>query len=106
MKNITISVDDGTYRLSRIQAAKSGTTVTALVREYLRLLAEEHSPDTVAARCEISAEVDVAIDMDPEYHKRRKRLNEVVDAIHTRGGGLRMAENLPREELYRPDAFR
>lgn len=31
---------------------------------------------------------------------RRRRLREVVDKITADGGGLRMAENLSREELY------
>ena len=36
MKNITLSVDDDTYRLARIAAAERDTTVSALVRAYLR----------------------------------------------------------------------
>jgi hypothetical protein len=36
MKNITLSVDDETYRLARISAAERNTTVSALVRDYLR----------------------------------------------------------------------
>ena len=35
MKNITLSVDDETYRLARIRAAEAGTSVSALVRAYL-----------------------------------------------------------------------
>lgn len=36
MKNITLSVDDETYRLARITAAEHNTTVSAMVRDYLR----------------------------------------------------------------------
>jgi hypothetical protein len=39
MKNITISVDDDTYRLARIKAAERGTSVSALVKEFLTDLA-------------------------------------------------------------------
>lgn len=39
MKNITLSVDDETYRLARIAAAERNTTVSALVRDYLRSVA-------------------------------------------------------------------
>lgn len=39
MKNITLSVDDETYRLARIGAAERNTTVSALVRDDLRGLA-------------------------------------------------------------------
>jgi len=35
MKNITVSVDEETYRLSRIKAAEEDTSVSALVRAYL-----------------------------------------------------------------------
>lgn len=35
MKNITISLDDETYRRARIKAAELETSVSALVRGYL-----------------------------------------------------------------------
>ena len=35
MKNITVSVDNETYSRARIVAAGRGTTVTALVRDFL-----------------------------------------------------------------------
>ncbi len=35
MKNITVSVDDETYRRARIVAASRGTSVSAIVREFL-----------------------------------------------------------------------
>ncbi len=35
MRNITVSVDDETYRQARIVAAQRDTSVSALVREYL-----------------------------------------------------------------------
>lgn len=38
MKNITVSVDESTYRTARIEAAKRDTSVSALVREYLSTL--------------------------------------------------------------------
>jgi plasmid stability protein len=41
MKNITVSVDDDTYRQARIQAAERETSVSALVREFLTDLATE-----------------------------------------------------------------
>jgi len=44
MKNITLSVDEETYRLARIAAAERNTTVSALVRDYLRAV-------TRPARC-------------------------------------------------------
>ena len=35
MKNITVSVDDETYRKARIRAAELDTSVSAMVREFL-----------------------------------------------------------------------
>ncbi len=36
MKNLTVSVPDEVYRDARIRAAEQGTSVSALVTEYLR----------------------------------------------------------------------
>ena len=38
MKNITVAVDDEVYRRARIAAAERSTSVSALVRDYLRAL--------------------------------------------------------------------
>jgi len=38
MKNITVSVPDDVYRAARIRAAERGSSVSALVSEYLRSL--------------------------------------------------------------------
>lgn len=38
MKNITVSVPDDVYREARIRAAECGSSVSALVAEYLRSL--------------------------------------------------------------------
>ena len=46
MKNITVSIDEQTHRLARIRAAELDTSVSALVRDYLRHLAAE--PDAGA----------------------------------------------------------
>jgi plasmid stability protein len=38
MRRITVSLDDNTYRTARIVAAERGTSVTAMVRDYLQSL--------------------------------------------------------------------
>ena len=43
MKNITVSLDDDTYRRARIRAAELDTSVSALVRRYLVDLAGSES---------------------------------------------------------------
>lgn len=36
MKNVTVSLDDATYRSARVRAAEMGRSLSALVREFLR----------------------------------------------------------------------
>jgi hypothetical protein len=43
MKNITVSLDDDTYRRARIIAAERETSVSALVRRFLTELAAAES---------------------------------------------------------------
>jgi plasmid stability protein len=43
VKNITVSVDDETYRRARIKAAEQDTSVSALVRQFLIDLATGES---------------------------------------------------------------
>ena len=43
MKNITVSLDDETYRRARIKAAEANTSVSALVKQYLTQLAAGES---------------------------------------------------------------
>ncbi|WP_342361546.1 DUF6364 family protein [Terrarubrum flagellatum] len=50
MKNITVSVDDDTYRRARVKAAERDTSVSALVRDYLTSLAGEESEAEKLAR--------------------------------------------------------
>ena len=92
MRNITVSVDEGTYRLARIRAAELDTSVSALVREYLGTLAVEGT--TGGARAKGEAEL------------RRRLLDDVIADFKARGVGLRMADNLPRDELYDREAAR
>jgi plasmid stability protein len=41
VKNITVAVPDDVYRGARIRAAERGTSVSALVSDYLRALSED-----------------------------------------------------------------
>ncbi len=41
MKNITLKIDDGVYRRARILAARRGTSVSGMVREFLVALESE-----------------------------------------------------------------
>jgi plasmid stability protein len=46
VKNITVSVPDDVYRQARISAAERGSSVSALVTDYLRSLSERESDFT------------------------------------------------------------
>ena len=96
MKNITVSIDEGTYRRARIRAAELDTSVSALVRDYLKSLTMEPAGE----------ERDETVD-----ERRRRLLKDVFEKITANGGGLRMSDNQTREELYDeaingPDAIR
>lgn len=87
MKNITVAVDDETYRQARVRAAEADTSVSALVRGFLEELVHGETRQ--------------------ERFERLKRLqDDVIAEIEARGGGLSAADNLSREELYDRDALR
>ena len=51
VKNITVSVSDEVYRSARVRAAETGTSVSALVGDYLRSLTEDDTEfDRLAAQ--------------------------------------------------------
>lgn len=44
MKNVTIALDDETHRNARIRAAEMGTSLSALVKDYLNGLSANNQP--------------------------------------------------------------
>jgi plasmid stability protein len=76
VKNITISVPDDVYRDARIRAAERGSSVSALVGEYLRSLSER---DSEFARLE---EQQRQVQAEIESFRARDRLDR--DEIHDR----------------------
>ncbi len=89
MKNITVSVDEETHRLARIRAAELDTSVSALVRQFLRSLIGSSSVVIVSVdRNEKEATVEL----------RPRDLDEVLADFDARGVGV--SERLTREELY------
>ena len=75
MKNITVSVDDETYRRARIKAAERDTSVSALVRDFLAGLAREETEFERLKQLEAEA---------------RKRVPV----------GFSASDRLPRDQLY------
>jgi hypothetical protein len=75
MKNITVSVDDETYRQARMKAAELDTSVSALVRRFLVELA--------------------AGENDTERLRRQER------ALRERITSFTAGDRLSREDLHR-----
>ena len=90
MKNITVSVDEETHRSARTRAAELGTSVSALVRNYLRSLSKDSLSGAADARSGAATTGGL----------RRTELDDVVADFEARGVGLRMTDNLTRDELY------
>ena len=133
MRNITVSVDEETHRMARIRAAELDTSVSALVRDYLRALGQEDSsqeetvsyegrpedaaPDAAVRRhvkqlhAEARARAEALTGRPVRDNRelvevRRRKLDEVLADFDARGIGLDMSENLSLEELYDRDRAR
>ena len=96
MRNITVSVDEETHRLARIRAAELDTSVSALVREYLRSLA---TGDGASLGGDPYA-------VEPPNERRRRLLKELLEDIRATSGGFRASDNISRDELYDRRAVR
>ncbi len=77
MKNITVSVDDETYRKARISAAERETSVSALVKRFLNELGGTESEFERLKRLERDARARITT------FRAADRLSR--DEIHRRG---------------------
>ncbi len=75
MKNITISIDKETYRKARIRAAEKETSVSAVVRDYLKEFAEME---------------------DKQISEARDQMNKLFRQVK----GFKVGKKIPREELH------
>jgi uncharacterized protein YdaU (DUF1376 family) len=75
VKNITVSLDDETYRRARMAAAQRDTSVSALVKRFLQQLGSEET--------------------EIERLKREER------ALRERITAFRAADRLSREDVHR-----
>ena len=96
MRNITVSVDDDTYRRSRVRAAELDTSVSALVRGFLERLVRERTAGG-GARGPAA---------ETERERRERLLNEVFEDICATRDGFRAADNVSRAALYDRNAVR
>lgn len=80
MKNITVSVEDDIYHSARIRAAEQKTSVSALVKKFLREVVLEDSPFDKLARRETSLRQHLK--SRPEVFRAGDRLTR--DEVHIR----------------------
>jgi hypothetical protein len=76
VKNITVSLDDETYRRARIIAAQRDTSVSALVKRFL---------------------VDLAI---AEGESKTERLKRAERALRERITEFRASDRVPRDDAH------
>lgn len=76
VRNITLSVPDDVYRAARIRAAERGSSVSALVAEYLRSLSDR---DTEFSRLEAQQR---QVQQEIERFSAQDRLDR--DVLHAR----------------------
>jgi len=76
MRNITVAVPDDVYRAARIRAAERGSSLSALVADYLRSLSER---ETEFARLETQQK---RVQREIQRFRARDRLDR--DEIHVR----------------------
>lgn len=87
MKNITVSVDEETYRTARIVAAEAGTSVSAMVRDFLR------------SRCQ-----DDIRESGPD--RLRKALEEVDQSMFARDCTFSATGRVSRDAIHDRKALR
>ena len=75
MKNITVSVDEATYRRARIKAAEQDTSVSAVVKRFL---------------------AEYAAGEESEFERLARQEKEARKEIRN----FRAADRLSRDELY------
>jgi plasmid stability protein len=75
MKNVTVSLDDATYRAARVKAAEAGRSLSALVRDYLNGLGSGES----------------------EFERLHR---EELELRKTLTGGFRASDRLSRDEVH------
>jgi hypothetical protein len=79
MKNVTVSLDDETYRNARVKAAALDTSISALVKRYL-------------------TELGVG---ETEFQRLKRLERELRGRVP---GDFRAADNLTRDQVHQRDA--
>ena len=78
MKNVTVSLDDETYRRARVKAAEAGRSLSSIVREQLHAFGHKET----------------------EFERLARLEQELYSEIAERASTGRSADHLTRDELY------
>ena len=78
MKNVTVNLDDETYRRARVYAAGKDRSLSALVREFLNSLGTTES----------------------EFERLARQERELRAELRAQGVRFRGSERLSREEIH------
>ena len=87
MQNVTVTIDDETYRLWSAKAASAGLSVDELIHACVVDAAEREAAEL-------------------RFERLQALQEEALAAIHARGGDFRATDNIPREALHERDAVR
>lgn len=82
MKEITVFVDDETYRLACVRASELESSVEGLVREFLLDLS------------------DGTTDLETPSERNMRKLREAIEENSRNNPNFRMSDNVSREGLY------
>ena len=80
MRNVTVSLDDDTYRRARVKAAERDTSLSALVRDFLIALGEEET----------------------DFERRKRLQDEVLRSVVA----FRAQDRMSRDEAHERRALR
>lgn len=73
MKNITLKIDDETYRMARIRASQDGTSVSAMVRNFLESLEKQKADEEETERTRVERLLQLYADADARAKKSPPR---------------------------------
>ena len=93
-RTINLPIDEETYRLAKIRAARQGKSVSGLAHDLLV--------------CSVRQNRDGSTGSDPmrnsDAGRHSKLLSDLFADFDAHGVGLCMDDNLPQDALYRRDA--
>ena len=78
MKNVTIALDDETHRLARIRAAELGTSLSALVKQYLAGLSDAPATGVREMPMSFAAEAKTAAPPPPKKPRQPGALRGMI----------------------------